>query len=230
MSPHLCGNPISAPIRRTVKSKLSLSELRLWPLVWLVRWTVRRLNRVLVLLNSLAFKKADKQSASRLFTQVVLAKKEWRPGSAQRARWPEVTNPETRPTGSPDTCRLFRSDLAGRLGVSTPRSPTARNRGTFNSIKFLSNRATAVLLRYRLPSAWGGVLLISNGAERIEKVVERRKQRALEMKLRGPDGKLGFPNVCGSVTPNARHGFFPAHLGSRRVALLHATSKCAEAD
>jgi len=64
------------------------------------------------------------------------------------------------------------------------------------------------------------VRLISNGAERVEMVIERRKQRALEAKLRGPGGKLGFPNICGSVTPNARHGFFLAHLGSRRVVIL----------
>jgi hypothetical protein len=60
-------------------------------------------------------------------------------------------------------------------------------------------------------------MLISNGAERVEKVIERRKQRALEVKLRGLLGKLGFPNVCGTVTPKARHGFFLASLASRRV-------------
>lgn len=63
-------------------------------------------------------------------------------------------------------------------------------------------------------------MLISNGAERVEKVVERREQRALESKLRGLVGKLGFPNVCGSVPPNARHGIAVASLDSRRVAFL----------
>ena len=64
----------------------------------------------------------------------------------------------------------------------------------------------------------GGEILLSTGTERVQMVVELRKQLALEPKLRGGFGKLSFVNVCGSRTPKARDGFAAANLLRRRVA------------
>jgi hypothetical protein len=48
------------------------------PIVWPAKWTEGRLNRVLVLLNSLPFKKADKESAMDLLIENALILKQSR--------------------------------------------------------------------------------------------------------------------------------------------------------
>jgi hypothetical protein len=73
----------------------------------------------------------------------------------QRAHWPEVTNPETRPAGSPDTCRVFKSDLAARSGVSIP-GPQLQGPGHLQLNKIpLDIGPPAVLLRCRRPAGIG---------------------------------------------------------------------------